>query len=87
MSDLRTRIANVIYYEDGHSDRAWAERTADAVIAELELTDTVRLLRAAQAWIADAISEDDAGEPWLMARTLLAQLVSRVDAMGGWPSE
>ena len=34
--DLRTRIANVIYYEDGHSDRAWAERTADAVIAELD---------------------------------------------------
>lgn len=35
--DLRTRIAAVLYREDGHSDKEWAERTADAVIAELGL--------------------------------------------------
>ena len=57
---------------------------ADAVIEALELTDTLRLLRAAQIWIADAISEDDTGEPWLMTRMLLNNLVSRVDALEGY---
>lgn len=37
---LRERIAAVIYYQDGHSDKGWAERTADAVIAELGLSVT-----------------------------------------------
>jgi hypothetical protein len=85
--DLRARIMAAIAKadQDWCSDNPLYEDMADAVIAELELTDTVRLLRAAQTWIADAISQDEAGEPWLMARTLLSQLVSRVDAMGGWP--
>jgi len=62
----------------------YMEHLADAVIEALELTDTLRLLRAAQIWIADAISEDDTGEPWLMTRMLLNNLVSRVDALEGY---
>ena len=81
---VRTRIADccgVTSVDLSDSDRY---AVADAVIRELQLDDTVRLLRASQVWIADAISEDPSGEPWLMARTLLNQLVSRVDSLGGW---
>lgn len=27
------------------------------------------------------------GEPWLMSRTLLNELITRLDALGGWPPE
>lgn len=47
--------------------------------------ETVRLLHAAGTWIAGAIAEDSTGEPWLMTRTLLNEIISRVDALGGWP--
>jgi hypothetical protein len=47
--------------------------------------DTVRLLHAASLWIAGAIGEDHSGEPWLMTRTLLNEMISRVDELGGWP--
>ena len=62
-----------------------ATHVAEAVVAALELRDTVRLLQAAGTWIAGAVSEDPSGEPWLMTRTLLNELFSRVDALGGWP--
>lgn len=47
--------------------------------------ETVRLLHAAATWIAGAIAEDPSGEPWLMTRTLLNELITRVDVLGGWP--
>lgn len=47
--------------------------------------ETLRLLHAAGTWIAGAIAEDPSGEPWLMTRTLLNEIVSQVDALGGWP--
>lgn len=69
-------------YDDAETLNALA--FADTLIRELELADTVRLLHASQVWIADAVSEDPSGEPWLMSRTLLNQLASRVDSLGGW---
>ena len=99
MSDLRDRITRVLNREllaqlpdalssgddlaPSPSGTINLQHLAETVIQELDLTDTVRLLRAAQIWIADAISEDDTGEPWLMTRMLLNNLVSRVDALGG----
>lgn len=68
-------------YDDG----GVVDHQAEAVVAALELTDTVRLLQAAGTWIAGAVAEDPSGEPWLMTRTLLNELFSRVDALGGWP--
>lgn len=62
-----------------------AEHVAEAVVAALQLADTVRLLQAAGSWIAGAVSEDPSGEPWLMSRTLLNELFTRVDELGGWP--
>lgn len=47
--------------------------------------ETVRLLHAAAIWIAGAIAEDSSGEPWVGTRTLLNQLITQVDALGGWP--
>lgn len=37
MSDLRNRIASLIYHADGHTDRGWAERTADAVMGCIDM--------------------------------------------------
>lgn len=60
---------------------------AAILVTELELTDTVRLLRAAATWIAGTIAEDPSGEPWVMTRTLLNEMISRVDDLGGWPQD
>lgn len=56
-----------------------------AVVELPQQRETVRLLHAAANWIAGAIREDPSGEPWTLTRTLLNELVSQVDALGGWP--
>lgn len=47
--------------------------------------ETVRLLYLAGTQLAGAIADDPSGEPWLMTRTLLNEIFTRVDALGGWP--
>ncbi|OBC14082.1 hypothetical protein A5784_30745 [Mycobacterium sp. 852013-50091_SCH5140682] len=75
--------------------RDWAEHVAEvqreaerrATVPQEADHETVRLLHAAATWIAGAVREDPSGEPWTLTRTLLNELISRVDALGGWPPE
>ncbi|ABQ86139.1 hypothetical protein PBI_TWEETY_70 [Mycobacterium phage Tweety] len=80
------------YFGDGSLDDFEAHVAAEidkalGGLAHHADPDTVRLLHAAGTWIAGAVADDPSGEPWLMTRTLLNEIISRVDELGGWPHD